>query len=475
MARILLTGFMLMSFFFGAGNLIYAPQVGLASGSVFWVTILGFCLTAACIPLVTLIAVSISGDSSLSFGGRVSKPFGYFFSVVIMFSIGPLFGIPRVANTAFEISIKQLLPLTEDGSYQSISSAYGLAHTFIFFGISVLLVIYGRQLLKTVGAFLAPALVITIVMLVVGYLAFGTDHAVGPVAERFAKPFAQGAFEGYGTLDAIAAVGIAGLIIESIYRKGMSAQQLTREVTMSGIVAALLLSAVYTGLGLVGNKAAHAGVSTGAELLVYAAENAYGKGGLYLLAVIVVLSCVTSCVALLHSISTFCSKLLGGKTLVWLFGFTISSAAFSVQGLSEIIKTSVPMIYFTYPLTIAIAVLTAFNFFTHNRAAIYGYVGLLVGIYAVADGYKYIDLYFFTGKGADLLSYFQFGAFNLREFLTNYNPFGTPDFGWTIPFALGVVLGLLHPKREVNHLLLDHDGYFAESLAAQGKLLQPSR
>lgn len=472
MKRILLSGFMLMSFFFGAGNLIYAPAVGLAAGSSFWQVMVGFVITASFIPLLTLVGVSISGDSSLSFAGRVSKPFGYFFATVIMFSIGPLFGIPRVANTAYEISIKKLLPLNPvTNDFYTIQSFFGYTHILVFFGVAFILVLYGRALLRTVGAFLSPALVVTIVLLVGGYLLFGTDQAVGPVAEKYALvPTGQGALDGYGTLDAIAAVGFAALIIEAMYQPGMTAKQVTRQVIEAGVLAVILLSAIYLALGALGNKAAHSGFTEGADLLVYAAQNVYGYGGLFLFAVIVFLACLTTCVGLLSAISTFCSKLLGGKKIVWLVGFTLSSAAFSIQGLSEVIKTSIPMIYFTYPLTIALTVLTAFNVVTHKRAYVYRYVGLLVGIYAVADGYKFIDQFFFTGQGVDLLKFVAFGEWNLRDFLTNYNPFGVADFGWTIPFAVGVVIGLLHPAKEVNHLLLDHDGYFAESLRAEAKL-----
>ena len=47
-----LTGLLLFGFFFGAGNLIFPPSLGLFSGEYFWAAIAGFILSGVGIPII---------------------------------------------------------------------------------------------------------------------------------------------------------------------------------------------------------------------------------------------------------------------------------------------------------------------------------------------------------------------------------------------------------------------------------------
>ena len=56
--NIVVLGFMLFSLFFGAGNLIFPPLVGMQAGDYFTPAIIGFLLTAVCIPFLAVLSVS---------------------------------------------------------------------------------------------------------------------------------------------------------------------------------------------------------------------------------------------------------------------------------------------------------------------------------------------------------------------------------------------------------------------------------
>lgn len=54
-------GLMLFALFFGAGNMIFPPQLGQAAGENIWPAIIGFLLTGVGLPLLGVIAVALKG------------------------------------------------------------------------------------------------------------------------------------------------------------------------------------------------------------------------------------------------------------------------------------------------------------------------------------------------------------------------------------------------------------------------------
>ena len=99
------TGLMLFSLFFGAGNLIFPPMLGQNAGENFWPAMIGFLLTGVGLPLLTVIAISLSGNGMQQLASHVHPLFGIFFTVVVYIAIGPSMGIPRVANVAYEMGL----------------------------------------------------------------------------------------------------------------------------------------------------------------------------------------------------------------------------------------------------------------------------------------------------------------------------------------------------------------------------------
>jgi len=108
--HIITIGFALFAMFFGAGNLLLPPFIGLqVSDSWLWTT-LGFMITAIILPFLGIISVVISGESFSDLGKRVNKHVGVTLGVIIMLGIGPLIAIPRTAATTFEIGILPHFP-----------------------------------------------------------------------------------------------------------------------------------------------------------------------------------------------------------------------------------------------------------------------------------------------------------------------------------------------------------------------------
>src|SRR5690625_7562080 len=93
--NVLFSGFMLFSLFFGAGNLIFPPLLGLESGSNFGPAIIGFLTTGVLLPFMAIMAVALAVNVFDSIVNRVHNWFGVVLAIIIYLSIGPFYVLQR--------------------------------------------------------------------------------------------------------------------------------------------------------------------------------------------------------------------------------------------------------------------------------------------------------------------------------------------------------------------------------------------
>ena len=108
--KVFVLGFALFAMFFGAGNLIFPPALGIVTGTNWMISFLVYILADAGLAILALLAffrcqegfqnsISIQLDKTTSF-------------LLILFNtlcIGPFIAIPRTAATTFDIAVKPLL------------------------------------------------------------------------------------------------------------------------------------------------------------------------------------------------------------------------------------------------------------------------------------------------------------------------------------------------------------------------------
>ena len=78
-----IAGFALFSLFFGAGNLILPPYLGVKSGADWWIVVLGFVLTAVTIPILAIFAHAKLQGTLYDFGKKVSPVFSTIYCMLI--------------------------------------------------------------------------------------------------------------------------------------------------------------------------------------------------------------------------------------------------------------------------------------------------------------------------------------------------------------------------------------------------------
>lgn len=442
-------GLMLFALFFGAGNLIFPAFLGAYSGDNVWIAILGFCVTGVGLPLLGVVAVSYSGATDVAdYAGRVSKWYGVAFAATLYLSIGPLFAGPRTAATSYAVGVEPLL---------GDSLAVKVAYAVVFFGITYVLAINPSKIVDRVGKYLTPSLLIVIAVLVVASFFKGsTGQAVSlnagkEVSNAFADaPFVAGLIQGYGTMDSLAALAFAIIVINAAKFYGAKEDTQVAKVTLkSGVLSVSLLAIVYLFVARIGSM--YQGLFTvtdgaltyggkaidGGVVLSTTSAHLLGSFGQVILAVVIFLACLTTSIGLVTACSEYFHRLVPKVSQVaWATIFTLVSTALYFGGLAEIIKWSVPALYLLYPLTMVLVFVTFLDKQFNSRQAVYVSTIGLTFIPALYDG---------LSTFAAMTEWFTIPA-SVTKFFTETVPLGNYSLGWLVFSVIGFVLGFLYTK-----------------------------
>jgi branched-chain amino acid:cation transporter, LIVCS family len=420
-------GLMLFSMFFGAGNLIFPPFLGMGAGTSFWPAIVGFIITAVGLPLLVITAIARVKDGANTLGKRVHPWFGAIFTVIVYLSIGPFFGVPRNANVAFEMGLKPFL-----GNVSLGQPVLLLGFTAVFFLLVYLLSLNPSKMVDYMGRFITPALLLSIIVLcVTGFVKLDKPlHA--PTENYQSATLFKGFIDGYSTMDALAALAFGIVILTTFKQKGVSDKKLVTSYTIkAGLVAGAALALVYVAIGFLGAKMAPYGsFDNGTSLLSAASTIVLGNAGKMLLGLIFTLACFTTCVGLTIACGEYFSKIapkVSYRMVVTIV--TVASFLIANLGLNQIITISVPFLVMAYPLTIVLVTLSFFHRYFGGSQKVYAGAMLLTGIVSLSDGLK------------------MFGVkWGLVESFMGSLPLASVSLGWVVPAIVGGLVGLALDK-----------------------------
>lgn len=417
--KVLFSGFMLFSLFFGAGNLIFPPFLGMESGSHFIAAISGFILTAVFLPFLTIISVSLSNNGLLSIGQRVHPMFGLAFAIVIYLSIGAFYGIPRAANVAYELGFMQVYPV--DGRLPL------LVFSVIFFGFTYFLSINPKKIIDLVGRILTPALLAVLAILFIRAF-FTFTYTDVPASEKFqSNPFLKGFLEGYFTMDAVAALAFGIVIINGLKDQGVTKKKdLIQGTIYAGLIAAAGLTVVYLSLSWIGRVLPHEKqLENGAEILVLASQQLFGYSGNVLFGGIVILACLTTCVGLINACARFFEEIFPHFTYKkYVFIFIAVGFLFTNFGLDVILQVATPLLVFIYPISIVLVTLSLFQHFFGERKKMYLFAVSVATFFALYEVLNSFNL-----------------QINVLETYFTFLPLHENGLGWTAPTLLAAIIG----------------------------------
>ena len=422
--EILPIGLMLFASFFGAGNLIFPPALGQSAGVNFLPAAAGFCTTGVGIPLLGIIAIGLlraSNPEALAL--PVHPKFAKALIVVTVLTIGPFFAIPRTGAVSFDVGI---LPFISAENYDLGLALYSL----FFFVVTYFLSVNPSKIVDWVGKILTPLLLISIAILVVQVFMHPMGEPQQAGGYYASMPYLKGFQEGYYTMDLLATMLFGTVVIDSIKVRGISeGSVLTRTCIMAGIIAAVLLAAIYFSLTYTGaTSVAVFGVSDNGAIALSSIANYYmGTAGNVVLCLMIFFACLTTSIGLTVSAGSYLEQVLKYKMQYQRIAAIICNFSFAVSnvGLTKIISLSVPVLCLLYPIVI---VLVMMAFMPVKRACVYRSTLAFTIVFAIIDALNAAGV---PMKTAEAL-------------FKDVIPFYSAGFGWFVPSIVGLVLGILY-------------------------------
>ena len=413
----IVVGFALFAVFFGAGNLIFPPYLGLQSGTKWFPALVCFVLADAGLAILTVLAiVRLGSDHSLL--DRLPKKAGNLCMDIVMLIVGPVLCIPRTCATTFEMGAHVLFP--------NLSSwVFGL----LFFAVVAVLTIRPGKVVDIVGKYLTPMLLITIAVLCIK----GVISPIGTItqAQEGFPALKEGFTNGYQTMDVLGALAITIVIMKTVIDKGyVSKKSQMKVIGRSGIVAAVALFLVYGGLAYLGATTSDLKLSNEighADLVVLITYLLLKRFGVVLLALIVFFACLTTAVGLVSSASSYFSDRLGDKVSYTALVFVICAMGMLISnvGISVMISFAGPLLSVLYPLLLTQVFL---SFFSEKIKKNGVFIGAAVG--------AVIPMLLDVANGFGL----PFG------FVTKLPLYGL-GFVWVIPAVIGGFIGAMIPEK----------------------------
>lgn len=428
--RVLVAG-TLFGMFFGAGNLIFPVHLGQCAGSNVVIAMIGFIISAVCIPILAVAAIgSTHSDGLQALASKVGKGYSYGFTCLLYLTIGPFFAIPRCATTSFTVGVAPLLgESTSQGLWLLIFSA-------VFFALVLFFSLRPHRITVWIGKIINPLFLFFFGILLIAALT-GSNADISAIApeEGFREHvFFTSVIEGYGTMDAIAGLAFGIVVINIIRSMGIEDDSaVAGDVLRSGILTGILMGAIYVAAIFMGaqSRELFATSENGGIALAQIANHFLGFWGSLILAVTISFACLKTSIGLVISCSEAFSRMFpkGPGYCVYAIIFTLFSFCVSNFGLSAILSYSLPVLMFLYPLSISLIVLALTGrLFDHDRA-VYISVTLFTGIAALFDLAKTLP----AGLQPE-------GMLRLGELIL---PFYNLNLGWVIPALLGLAIGLL--------------------------------
>lgn len=340
-------GFALFAMFFGAGNLILPPFIGLQSGEEWYLAMAGFISSGILGPFLGVLAIVLFGGTFLRFGSQINKTLAIVMGAAIMLCIGPMVAIPRTGATTFEVGVLPIFP-----------NASPIIFSIIYFGIVFFLCISPSRIVDIIGKFLTPLLLIALLVLIIAGIINGTNDFHHELIDQ--PSFAYGFIEGYQTLDVLAAVVFASLIIESAQKKGFTDVKSQHNIViLSGILSVSCLIIIYGGLMYLGaiSNITNPDISR-TELLISISKSVLGDYGTMVISLAIGLACLTTSIALTTSFAEFFRDLFKQK-ISYRFLVTICtlvSGFLAVFGVDSIIGYAGAILNFVYPVVLVMIV-----------------------------------------------------------------------------------------------------------------------
>lgn len=422
---ILITGFAMFAIFFGSGNLIFPPQVGLLSGEyVFW-AIGGLALSGILFPMLAVAAVGNVGYGLQDMMKRVTSWWHYLYMGLGLLVV--IFGtIPRCGGVAYETGF--------EGIFGSLPVYARILFLLIFFGVSYYFAMNKSNVIDRIGKYLTPILLITLLVIILLAIFQPMGAIGGGLQESGQEAFLSAFLTGYNTGDVGTGIICAGIFIAAFREKGYTGKEEYKKMMFGIIVIGfLLLFIVYGGLAYLGAQGGSdypADVDT-TYLLTDLVRRLAGSGGSIVLSLAVIFACLTTAVGMIATTGQWVEEWTKGKIPYKWASLIITIAIFLVSstGVSNVLTISGPIFTILFPMSVVMMILGLFKKFVPNDGAWKGAV-IVSAVMSLFDALN-------VAQSSGLIPIDVSGIMNIIYKI----PFARQGFAWAVPTIIGFFVG----------------------------------
>lgn len=342
---ILSTGFAMFSMFFGSGNLVFPLVVGQMSEGHFTMAAIGILLTGVLVPFLGILAMLLFNGSSKDFFGRIGKPATFWFPLIALSLMGP-FGVLARCITVAHGAFKLIVP-------DAALWVFSLSSCAIIF----LLTIRKNRIVPLLGSVLTPILLVALALIAI----FGLTNSNIPEVSTAGTwdSFKNGIFQGYQTMDLLAAFFFSAFVIKHLKEKSDSNN--LSIFLKSSLIGAGLLSAIYFILVMLGAIYAPELASIPPqEMLGFVAQAALGSWAAPIVSAAMVLACLTTAIVLTSLFANFLKeevtkdRINNSVAIITTLAIAFFTSTLEFSGIARIIG---PILEAIYPALIVLTVL----------------------------------------------------------------------------------------------------------------------
>jgi LIVCS family branched-chain amino acid:cation transporter len=315
-----------------------------------------------------------------------------------------------------------------------------LAFSLIFFAVTLYFSLRPGRILDWVGKYLTPIFVILLSIILIATYAspMGQVSQYAPQGNYIDKPLFTGILDGYNTMDALASLAFAIIIISTTEKLGAKKQKRkVIETCKSASVCLVGMSTIYASLAYMGatSLGSVSSADNGGTIMSMVSEHYFGLIGQVLLAAIVIVACLKTAIGLITACAQMFSEMFpkSGTYRKYAMIFTGVSFILANFGLTKIIQLSLPVLMLSYPLAITLIILSLLAPFIHKQRDIYRWTTLLTLVAAFFDFCNALP------KGIKETIFIK----HIIDFAYRYLPGFDYGFGWVIPALGGMIIGTI--------------------------------
>lgn len=411
--------------FFGAGNLILPPLLGLKAGDIWVEVFLGFAFTAVLIPIMGVWVHAKLQGTLEDFAKKLSERYAWIYAVII-YGVSVALPTPRTAAVTHEISVAPFFDIP------------AWLTSLIYFSLVLLFAINRSTVIETLGKYLSP--IIAIILIWVIGASFLLPAFESPDSHLQGINIIAGMLEGYQTFDALGGVVVGGVIVVSVGMQYPTWSRIEQKklIFSASVLAGLLLLGIYAGLIFAGSRSYGFMLEdvSNVDALRSLIDTGLGNIASLGLSILVAVACFTTAVGIVSGASDYAKSFFGNSQKAYQITAILASFSGVIFGqleVSYILKIAMPVLYLVYPLTIALIILNLLNERWANKN-VFRVAVLTTLLFSLPDA---------------ISSLFPSDAWN---FWYEDVPLADQHLAWLMPFWLSVLLSNAHllPNKKAS-------------------------